>query len=108
MRREYAMSVVKHLAAGQEVIYFDEASCHRWDMPTKVWQPLKKFALPVAAHRGSSMTILGAISNKAPRVRWLLAATTNTETVTTFFRLLAAKRIADGETDPAVVVLDNH
>jgi hypothetical protein len=50
---------------GREIMYFDEASTHLWETRTSIWQPKDdNIRVAIPSSRGSSVTMMGTISNK--------------------------------------------
>ena len=57
------MEMAQLMARGKNLIYVDESSFHQWLVPSRAW--LKKdMVLKMPSSRGSSMTIIAAISEK--------------------------------------------
>jgi hypothetical protein len=77
------------MLAGKCIIYFDETSSFKWDWQRNVWQPRDdKIKFQQNPDRGHSITVMGAICNKMPRLVYDLFEKTNAENVGCFFKSL--------------------
>ena len=89
-------------------MYFDEASTHLWETRTSIWQSkCKNLKIAIPPNRGSSVTMMGAISNKDKFFRFYIAPEgtgTSYETVGDFFTNLNEDR----KLEDVVIVLDRH
>jgi len=71
----------------REMIYFDESSFHLWIKRPRIWRPVN---IPMPCYlqqgRGTSFTILGAISNRSPKAYVEFGQATTIVAVEKFFR----------------------
>ena len=102
-QQDFVLKHVRLLKEEKELVYFDESSFHLWMKRPKLWRPAN---IPMHCHlqqdRGESFTVLGAISNKSSKAYIEFGCSTNTETVTKFFRNYLKDHPG------AVIVMDNH
>jgi transposase len=104
LRLNFVLNLVQYLIEGREVVYFDETTTNLWEQKHRIWMPVKdRIKVIVPQDRGSSVTVLGAISNKRPKLFHRLGHNTSEETVMEFFTAMAPELDED-----AVIVMDNH
>ena len=75
-QQRVSMEMAQLMARGKHLIYVDESSFHQWLVPSRAW--LKKdMVLKMPSSRGSSMTIIGAISEKVGIAHFKIVRGTN-------------------------------
>ena len=86
LQQQFSMQLIQQLRNNVEIIYVDETSCNLWTMCNyKAWQPKdQRIFLPLAASRGASVSIIGAISTKNDRFLWKLAETNDEQSFMQF------------------------
>ena len=102
----FVAKLVNAIKAGREIVYMDETSVNMWNFRRRNWMsrsaPMK---VTLCKDRGCGLTIFGAISNKRPELKYLIAKSTNKEDTVNFFEKL--KREWEGFWN-VIVVMDNH
>jgi hypothetical protein len=67
------------------VYYFDETSTHLWEKRQRAWQySADPMRIKLPPERGTSITVLGAISSHSKRLHWSLGEKTNIDCVMEF------------------------
>lgn len=91
------------MSLGKQVIYVDESSFHKWLLPGRAWVR-RDMVLQMPSNRGSSMTVIGAISEKQGLVHYkILRGSNNTDAFVEFTQELIKKIKGD-----AAVYMDNY
>ena len=79
--------MINAMKADKEIWYLDETSTHLWQKKDRMWRPADgSLCLSLLQKRGSSITIIGAISNKRPKLFFELYDSTNTVNVENFMK----------------------
>ena len=57
-----ARELAQQIKDGKHVIYLDETTFNQWQVPSKLWVS-KDMQIKMPSNRGSSITVIGAISH---------------------------------------------
>ena len=75
---DFALRLAKVIAAGNPLVYFDEASFNLWLRNKRTWTPkLDPIKYPINKNRGKGITVMGAISQFLGKPLFTLEASTN-------------------------------
>ena len=105
MQKDFTMQLARYMQQGKEIWYLDQTSTQLWKQQARVWRTSPpNFVIQRAKDRGTSLTIMGAISNRRPGLLWMTLPCTNQiyvkEFIQTKFEPLGVK--------DHVLVLDMH
>ena len=103
--RVYVKDLIYYMRTNKMIIYIDQTSTHLWEKLGKFYMPVDDpIDLRFKSSRGSSVTVMGAISSKWTEGEFKICEKTNGANVLEFFRQLLPKMDANN----TVIVLDNH
>ena len=75
---EFLRALLKLKRQGTQIIYMDETSTHLWEKLSSVWMPKNELIdVTLNKDRGKSITVIGGISNKWTRLKYITCPKTN-------------------------------
>jgi len=102
-QQEVSLELAQHISQGQQIVYVDESSFHQWLVPSRAWVR-RDTVLDMPSSRGSSVTIIGAISERAGLVHYkIVSGNNNAQEFKVFVQELVQKVRGD-----ALVYMDNY
>ena len=108
LQQQFALHLNQQWKNNVELIFIDETSCNLWTLSgLKVWQPKDgKLFLPLTKSRGSSASVIGAISNKNSRVLWQVVESSDETSFLNFISYMETEQFfRNGRR--VIVVMDN-
>ena len=76
-QKRVAFEIADLIKKGKQIVYVDESTFNHWQVPRKTWVR-RDMVLQMPTSRGTSISVIAAISEKQGLVHYKLVSGTNT------------------------------
>jgi len=106
-KQDFLKKLWGHMRQHKRIIYLDETSTMMWEQRSRIWMPRDQpIHMRLQRDRGRSRTVIGAICQEWPFMKFHVTDKTNSACFNTFLKYIIQE--LGSETRNSVIVLDNH